>query len=131
MFVTVDCNCNYNLHTKLPWPRDSERTFWSSSQAATCSPLTCLPHTAKTSQFTLWSTTFMWRTLRHWRLGTTFMHQDFYASEVRKKNFLSKNFFLFQVTVFSKATGVLNCFQNHVVFSNKNSPPPKKNDSKR
>ena len=31
------CNCNYILFTKLPWPGDSEGTFWSSSQAATCS----------------------------------------------------------------------------------------------
>ena len=31
-----NCNCNYILFTKLPWPGDSEITFWSSSQAATC-----------------------------------------------------------------------------------------------
>ena len=31
-------NCNYILFTKLPWPGDSEGTFWSSSQAATCLP---------------------------------------------------------------------------------------------
>ena len=31
-----NCNCNYILFTKLPWPGDSERTFRSSSQAATC-----------------------------------------------------------------------------------------------
>ena len=37
-------NCNYILFTKLPWPGDSEGTFWSSSQAATC-----LPHTAEAS----------------------------------------------------------------------------------
>ena len=30
------CNCNYILFTKLPWPGDSEGTFRSSSQAATC-----------------------------------------------------------------------------------------------
>ena len=30
-------NCNYILFTKLPWPGDSEGTFRSSSQAATCS----------------------------------------------------------------------------------------------
>ena len=35
----VDCNCNYILFTKLPWPGDSEATFWSSSQAATCPPV--------------------------------------------------------------------------------------------
>ena len=29
-------NCNYTLFTKLPWPGDSEGTFRSSSQAATC-----------------------------------------------------------------------------------------------
>ena len=29
-------NCNYILFTKLPWPGDSEGTFRSSSQAATC-----------------------------------------------------------------------------------------------
>ena len=33
------CNCNYILFTKLPWPGDSERTFRSSSQAATCPPV--------------------------------------------------------------------------------------------
>ena len=34
-----DCNCNYILFTKLPWPEDSEGTFWSLSQAATCPPV--------------------------------------------------------------------------------------------
>ena len=34
-----DCNCNYILFTKLPWPGDSEGTFRSSSQAATCPPV--------------------------------------------------------------------------------------------
>ena len=39
-FFFVICNfCNYILFTKLPWPGDSERTFRSSSQAATCSPV--------------------------------------------------------------------------------------------
>ena len=33
---TVITNCNYILFTKLPWPGDSEMTFRSSSQAATC-----------------------------------------------------------------------------------------------
>ena len=33
------CNCNHILFTKLPWPRDSEGTFRSSSQAATCPPV--------------------------------------------------------------------------------------------
>ena len=33
-----NCNCNYNLFTKLPWPGDSEGTFRSSSQTATCPP---------------------------------------------------------------------------------------------
>ena len=33
------CNCNYILFTKLPWPGDSEGTFWSSNQAATCPPV--------------------------------------------------------------------------------------------
>ena len=31
-----NCNCNYILFTKLPSPGDSEMTFRSSSQAATC-----------------------------------------------------------------------------------------------
>ena len=35
----INCNCNYILFTKLPWPGDSERTFRSSSQAATCPPV--------------------------------------------------------------------------------------------
>ena len=34
-----NCNCNYILFTKLPWPGDSEKTFRSSSQAATCPPV--------------------------------------------------------------------------------------------
>ena len=38
-FNRVYCNCNYILFTKLPWPGDSEGTFRSSSQAATCSPV--------------------------------------------------------------------------------------------
>ena len=33
--VVSNCNCNYILFTKLPWPGDSEGTFRSSSQAAT------------------------------------------------------------------------------------------------
>ena len=33
------CNCNYILFTKLPWQGDSEGTFRSSSQAATCPPV--------------------------------------------------------------------------------------------
>ena len=33
------CNCNYILFTELPWPGDSEGTFRSSSQAATCPPV--------------------------------------------------------------------------------------------
>ena len=32
-------NCNYILFTKLPWPGDSEGTFRSLSQAATCPPV--------------------------------------------------------------------------------------------
>ena len=35
----VYCNCNYILFAKLPWPGDSEGTFRSSSQAATCPPV--------------------------------------------------------------------------------------------
>ena len=35
----VNCNGNYISFTKLPWPGDSKRTFRSSSQAATCSPV--------------------------------------------------------------------------------------------
>ena len=34
-----NCDCNYILFTKLPWPGDSEGTFRSSSQAATCPPV--------------------------------------------------------------------------------------------
>ena len=34
-----NCNCNYIIFTKLPWPGDSEGTFRSSSQAATCPPV--------------------------------------------------------------------------------------------
>ena len=35
--IRLDCNyCNYILFTNLPWPGDSEGTFRSSSQAATC-----------------------------------------------------------------------------------------------
>ena len=37
--VSNYCNCNYILFTKLPWPGDSEGTFRSSSQAATCPPV--------------------------------------------------------------------------------------------
>ena len=38
MFRTFYCNCDcdHTLFTKLPWPGDSEGTFRSSSQAATC-----------------------------------------------------------------------------------------------
>ena len=36
MFLPSNCNCNYILFTKLTWPGDSEMTFRSSSQAATC-----------------------------------------------------------------------------------------------
>ena len=41
LFVVLSymVNCNYILSTKLPWPGDSEGTFWSSSQAATCPPV--------------------------------------------------------------------------------------------
>ena len=35
----IYCNCNYIVFTKLPWPGDSEGTFQSSSQAATCPPV--------------------------------------------------------------------------------------------
>ena len=34
--VFSNCNYNYILLTKLPWPEDSEGTIWSLSQAATC-----------------------------------------------------------------------------------------------
>ena len=37
--IRQNCNCNYILVTKLPWPGDSERTFRSSSQTATCPPV--------------------------------------------------------------------------------------------
>ena len=37
---SFNCNyCNYILFTKLPWPGDSEGTFRSSSQTATCPPV--------------------------------------------------------------------------------------------
>ena len=35
----LNCNCNYVLFAKLSWPGDSEETFRSSSQAATCPPV--------------------------------------------------------------------------------------------
>ena len=35
----ASCNWNYILFTKLPRPGDSEGTFRSSSQAATCPPI--------------------------------------------------------------------------------------------
>ena len=41
-------NCNYILFTKLPWPGDSEGTFQSSSNAATC-----LPHAVEASHSVL------------------------------------------------------------------------------
>ena len=41
------CNCNYILFTKLPRPGDSERTFRSSSQAATC-PFNCWTSSGET-----------------------------------------------------------------------------------
>ena len=37
--INKNCNCNYILFTKLPWPGDSEVTFRSSSQAAACPPV--------------------------------------------------------------------------------------------
>ena len=36
---TINCDCNYILFTKLPWPGDSEGTFQFSSQAPTCLPV--------------------------------------------------------------------------------------------
>ena len=42
------CNCNYILFTKFPRPGDSEETFRSSSQAATCPPVYS-PHTVEAS----------------------------------------------------------------------------------
>ena len=39
IFGSQGCNCNYIVFTKLPWPGDSEGTFRSSSQAATCPPV--------------------------------------------------------------------------------------------
>ena len=38
ILLKILCNCNYILLTKLPWPGDSEETFPSLSQAATCFP---------------------------------------------------------------------------------------------
>ena len=37
--TVIVINCNYILFTKLPWPGESEGTFRSSSQAATCPPV--------------------------------------------------------------------------------------------
>ena len=37
--ILTTSNCYYILFTKLPWPGDSEGTFRSSSQAATCPPV--------------------------------------------------------------------------------------------
>ena len=34
--AVLNCNCNYILFTKFPWPGDSEGTVRSSSPAATC-----------------------------------------------------------------------------------------------
>ena len=42
--------CNYILFPKLPWPGDSERTFRSSSEAATSPVPTHLPQTVELSQ---------------------------------------------------------------------------------
>ena len=39
LLISIYCNCNYILFTKLPWPGDSKGTFRSSSQAATCPPV--------------------------------------------------------------------------------------------
>ena len=36
MAILLNCNCNYILFTKLPWPGDDKGTFWSSLQTATC-----------------------------------------------------------------------------------------------
>ena len=38
-FFSSNCDCDYILFTKLPWPGDSEGTFRSSSQAPTCPPV--------------------------------------------------------------------------------------------
>ena len=39
MTVGFIYNCNCIFFTKLPWPGDSEGTFRSSSQAASCIPV--------------------------------------------------------------------------------------------
>ena len=39
LYLTLPRNCNHISFTKLPWPGDSEGTFRSSSQAATCPPV--------------------------------------------------------------------------------------------
>ena len=39
MHVHYKFDRNYILFAKLPWPGDSEKTFWSSSQAAYCPPV--------------------------------------------------------------------------------------------
>ena len=36
---TSFCNCNCNLFTNLPWPRDNEGLFGLLSKAATCPPV--------------------------------------------------------------------------------------------
>ena len=36
---TTNCNCNYILFSTLPWPRDNEGTFLSSSQTTICPPV--------------------------------------------------------------------------------------------
>ena len=44
----TQCNCNYILFTKLPWSGDSEGTFRSLSQAATCPPVCNTRHRLQT-----------------------------------------------------------------------------------
>ena len=63
---TCNCNCNYILFTKMPWPGDSEGTFRSSSQAATCPPvyhtrwrLHTVPLTAERQAGKLWIPIFI------------------------------------------------------------------------
>ena len=36
MVIVIGSDFNYILFTKLPWPENSEGTFQSSSQAASC-----------------------------------------------------------------------------------------------
>ena len=62
----LHCNCNYILFIKWPWPGNSEGTFRSSSQAATCPPvyhtrrkLHTVPLIAERQEWKLWIPIFV------------------------------------------------------------------------